>query len=405
MTPSETREGGWVPLGVTLGIQAMVAMALLTLPVMAPQVARSLQVAPSMVGAYVSMSYLGAMAASLLGGSASRRWGAIRVSQAGLVLCALGLLLCAVPWLPAMALGAVLIGLGYGPITPASSHVLARTTPAHRLSLVFSLKQTGVPVGSMLAGALVPSLMLALDWQHSLVLVALACVVCAVVSQPLRAGLDDDRTGVATPGATGPLASLRLVLSHPALSTLAACSFLFSMVQMSLTTYLVTFLHQDLGYGLVGAGLVLAFVQMGGVGGRIAWGFLADRWLGALPMLMALAAVMAASALGTTALESDTPRWVVVALLVVFGASAIGWNGVYLAEVARRAPPGQAGVATGGTLACTFLGVVLGPLIFGLLSEAFGAYRGGFAVLAGVALTSGALLWRAWRQAPVNAQA
>jgi MFS family permease len=170
-----------VPLGITLAIQAMVAMSLLALPVMAPEVTRALQVSPSWVGAYMSLGYIGAIAGSLLGGSACRRWGAIRVSQAGLVVCALGLLLCAVPWLPVMALGALLIGLGYGPITPASSHVLARTTPAHRRSLVFSIKQTGVPVGSMLAGATVPSVMLALNWHAGMVMVALCLAPTAAV--------------------------------------------------------------------------------------------------------------------------------------------------------------------------------------------------------------------------------
>jgi len=76
------------------------------------------------------------------------------------------------------------------------------------------------------------------------------------------------------------------------------------------------------------------------------------------------------------------PRWLVLGILVVFGASAIGWNGVYLAEVARQAPAGLASVATGGTLAITFFGVVLGPPLFGALASLSGNYRAGFAALA-----------------------
>src|SRR5690606_39626516 len=63
-----------------------------------------------------------------------QRYGAIRVSQVGLLICAVGLVLVMSPALPAVVLGAFLIGLGYGPITPASSHLLARNTPAHRRS-------------------------------------------------------------------------------------------------------------------------------------------------------------------------------------------------------------------------------------------------------------------------------
>ena len=386
----------WLPLLLTLVIQAMVSMALLTLPVMAPVVAQDLQVSPALVGIYVSLTYAGAMAASLMGGATVNRLGAIRVSQWGLLLCAAGLLLCAVPWFPAMGLGAVLIGLGYGPITPASSHLLARTTPKHQMSLVFSLKQTGVPLGSLLAGALVPPLLLVLNWHASLAVVAAVCVACAAMAQSLRAELDNDRQSDLPMRWGSWIQPLRLVLSHRSLFTMAACSFMFSMVQLSLTTYLVTFLHDDLSYALIAAGLALSATQLGGMAGRIAWGYVADRWLGARRMLLLLAGLMALGALATTTLTPDTPQWLVIVILVTFGASAIGWNGVYLAEVARRAPPGMASLATGGTLAFTFLGVVIGPPIFGALSTGFGTYRAGFMSLMVVASVSGLLLF--WSQ-------
>ena len=91
-----------------------------------------------------------------------------------------------------------------------------------------------------------------------------------------------------------------------------------------------------------------------------------------------------------------------LAAMVTFGASAIGWNGVYLAEVARRAPQGMASMATGGTLAFTFLGVVVGPPMFGALSGLFGSYRAGFVGLMLMATASGALLW--WSQRSVSPQ-
>ena len=386
----------WWPLLLTLVIQAMVAMALLSLPVVAPVVAQTLQVSPALVGLYVSVTYAGAMVATLMGGATVARMGAIRVSQWGLVLCALGLLLCAVPWLPSMVLGALLIGLGYGPITPASSHLLARTTPAHQMSLVFSIKQTGVPLGSMLAGAVVPPLALLGNWQLSLVAVAVVCLLCAGVSQSLRAELDSDRQPDTRIRWGSLIEPIRLVLAHRALLTMASCSFMFSMVQLSLTTYLVTFLHDDLSYGLVAAGLALSVTQLGGIGGRVVWGYVADRWLGARRMLLLLASMMALGALASAFLTTDTPQAVVIAILAGFGASAIGWNGVYLAEVARRAPLGMASMATGGTLAFTFLGVVVGPPMFGALSGLFGTYRAGFVGLMVMASISGMVLY--WTQ-------
>ena len=391
-----TPPSAWWSLTVTTAIQAMVSMALLTLPAMAPAVARALAVPSTLVGAYVALCYFAAMLSSLVGGTLVRRLGAIRVSQLGLGLCAVGLALCALPWLPAVALGALCIGAGYGPITPASSHLLALTTPAHRMSLVFSIKQTGVPAGGMLAGALVPGLSLWLGWQGTLLAVAGVCALCAALAQPLRAALDADRQPAQPLALQALFKPIGMVLGHPSLRALAACSFLFSAVQVSTTAYMVTYLNESLGMTLLAAGAALSVSQLAGVVGRIAWGAVADRGVGPRNTLMLLATLMMAGRVLTALLQPQWPTLLIWAIVALLGASAIGWNGVYLATVARQAPPGQAGVATGGTLLFTFMGVVCGSPAFGALAGASGSYRIAFAALAlPAALALGLLVWRA----------
>ena len=396
-TPAATTPpSAWWSLTVTTAIQAMVSMALLTLPAMAPAVARALAVPSTLVGAYVALCYFAAMLSSLVGGTLVRRLGAIRVSQLGLGLCAVGLALCALPWLPAVALGALCIGAGYGPITPASSHLLALTTPAHRMSLVFSIKQTGVPPGGMLAGALVPGLSLWLGWQGTLLAVAGVCALCAALAQPLRAALDADRQPAQPLALQALFKTIGMVLGQPSLRALAACSFLFSAVQVSTTAYMVTYLNESLGMTLLAAGAALSVSQLAGVVGRIAWGAVADRGLGPRNTLMLLATLMMVGSVLTALLQPQWPTLLIWAIVALLGASAIGWNGVYLATVARQAPPGQAGVATGGTLLFTFMGVVCGSPAFGALAGASGSYRIAFAALAlPAALALGLLVWRA----------
>lgn len=397
--PGSSTANAWAPLTITLAIQSMVAMALLTLPTMAPRVAEAMATSPALVGIYIALAYVGAMVASLVSGAAVARFGPIRLSQWGLVFCAAGLALCAVPSFTCMGAGALLVGIGYGPITPASSHLLSRTTAVHRMSLVFSVKQTGVPLGAGLAGAIVPSLQLFAGWQAALLVVAAANLLCAVVAQPLRAEFDADRDGTRRVALGNVLQPVKMVLSHAALRMLAGCSFLFSIAQLSLTTYLVTFLTESLTYGIVAAGALLTISQVGAVLGRVAWGYASDRWFGARRMLAMLAALMGLSTLATAALQQGAPQWVVAGVLFVFGACAVGWNGVYLAEVARQAPPGLAGLATGGTLVITFLGVVLGPPVFGGVSSLFGSYRAGFAALALPLAVCALALWRKPRAA------
>jgi hypothetical protein len=65
---------------------------------------------------------------------------------------------------------------------------------------------------------------------------------------------------------------------------------------------------------------------------------------------------------------------------VLYGATAVGWNGVFLAEVARLAPDGRVAYLTGGTQFFTFAGVLIGPPLFGAIASATGTYGAGFVV-------------------------
>lgn len=382
-------------LAITLSIQALVSMAALTLSVLAPLIAPPLgRPASTLAGLFAALVFLGAMASSLTAGTLVARVGAIRASQIGMGLCATGLLCATLPWLPAMLAGAVLIGLGYGPITPASSHLLIRTTPAHRLSLMFSIKQTGVPVGGLMAGALAPGLALLAGWQAAVQAVAVACLLVAALAQPLRAAFDADRDPDARLRAAHLLRPVRLVLEQPTLKRLALCSFMFAITQVALTAFLVIYLHEDLGIDLVAAGLLLSIAQGAGVVGRIAWGYASDAWLGPRRTLTLLAVLMAASALATATLSAGSPAVATGLVLMAFGASAVGWNGVYLAEVARQAPVGLAGGATGGVLVFNFFGNAVGPLLFGTVAAHAGGFSVAYALLSLPLVVAGTLLYR-----------
>ena len=371
---------------LTTAIQIAVAMAVVALPSIAPLAARDLNVPSSMIGAYVSVVYLGAATAALIGGGLVRRLGAIRLSQIGLALCAIGLTVGVWPSVVLVGLSALLVGLGYGPITPASSHILARTATPQTIALTLSIKQTGVPAGLALAGIAVPPLA-----------VALFCAAVALAAQRMRADLDADRDPHAQVSMAQIIAGLRLVLGSAQLRSVAAVSFVYSGMQVSLTAFVVSYLADEVGLSIVQAGLGLTVASVCGVVARIVWGAVADRWLSPRMTLALLGVAMAAFAVAT-AMFGAWPFPVMLLVLGGFGATAIGWNGVYLAEVAQVAPKGQAGLATGGCLFFTFGGVVVCPGLFGLLQRATGSYAMSFIAAAAVCTITAALEYRGARR-------
>lgn len=374
----------FLALASTLAIQIYTSFASSATAVLAPVIAPALHIAPKWIGAFIGLVYAGAMAGSVACGGFIERYGAIRVSQTAVVVCALGVLgIALVPAdsLALLAVAPIVIGLGYGPITPASSQLLARTAPPSRMALTFSIKQTGVPIGAAMSGALLPVLADAVGWRVTFLLVAALGVLVVGSAEPIRKSLDVDRKTTRL-SLTAMLAPLVVLVRTPALLELALISLVYSATQVCLTSFLVIFLHDTLGWSLIGAGLALTAATLGGVAGRIGWGIVADRTLSPRRVLGCIGVAAGSCGAALAVAETTWPVVALVALLAVFGATAIGWNGVQLAAVARHAPAGAAGAVTGASGFVTFAGVVLGPPLFGLLSSATGSYRIGFAVFA-----------------------
>ena len=366
------------PLSAMMLVQAMTAMAVVTVPVLAPEIAASLDIDTAAVGLYQSTAFVGAAFLALLSGSLVLRHGGVRVNQASVVLSAAGVGLAVAGSVPVVALGAVLAGMGYGLATPGASHVLARATPPNRRGLVFSVKQSAVPLGGLVAGALFPPVAERFGWEWAIALACAMAASAALVIQPLRARLDDDRDPTHRVRIDAPGQSVRLVVTTPRLRPIALVAFSYGAMQLSLFAFLVTYLVERGGTDLVTAGLLFSVMQGAGFVARIGWGWVSDRWISTRPLLALLGAGTVAS---TVVAMGFSDAWSLAGLAVAsaaLGLTAVGWNGVYLAEVSRAVPMDKVGLATGGVLMFTFVGVVLGPSTFGAIVAATGSYTAAF---------------------------
>jgi MFS family permease len=356
---------------------------------MAPAAAPALGLAPAAIGYFVTAVYVGSMVGTVTAGGWVGRFGPILVSQAGLLLCLAGLAIAASAWLPAVLIGALILGLGYGPATPASSVILVRAAPRHLLALTFSIKQTGVPLGTAIAGAAVPALVLAFGWQGAALAIGAACAVCAAALLPVRARYDSGRNPAAPVSLRSAVAPVGLILRDRRLLELSLVSFIYAGMQITLLAYLVTFLVEDFSLSLVLAGMVMAASQLTSVAARIGWGVFADRVASRRVTLGLLGIGMGVTAMSALAANPGWPLWALFVFAMAYGATAVGWNGVFLAEIARLAPRDRVSDATGGSAFFTFLGVVVTPPLFHGLLNMTSSYAMTYALFGLPALAAG----------------
>jgi MFS family permease len=372
-------------LAVSLAVQTLTAMGLAIPSVLAPVAASDFGVAPTALGRWVGFSYMIAMFAGLAGGTLVGRYGPSRVHQAAVLGVALGLATGAGAQVALLLLCGLCLGAAHGLVNPASSAILAAASPPRIRSMVFSIKQTGVPLGGAIAGILVPALLLWMSWQAAVLALAIGAAVLLVLV--VRHDPADD--------AARRLERLRLrsfaapvaeVWANRPILELAAVSGVYSAIQISFLTYLVSYLKLELGYSLVAAGVVFAVAQISGAAGRVLWGVVADHLLKPRSVLAGLGLVMIVCGGALASLNPAWPPAAVLAVCVLYGATAVGWNGVFLAEVARLAPDGRVAYLTGGTQFFTFAGVLIGPPLFGAIASVTGTYGAGFVVTAALPL-------------------
>ncbi|MBD3897624.1 MFS transporter [Halomonas sp. ML-15] len=363
-------EGKTVLLATTW-VQTLCSAAMLLVPTLAPQIAAAFGLPTGLVGLQVSLLYGVAMLVSLQAGVVARRLGACRASQVAMLVITLG---CAVALLQtplSLFATTLLLGVAYGMTNPAAAQLLSRYTPAQHRNMVYSIKQTGVPLGGILAGIAAPPLAQVWSWHVTFLLLGGMSLLTAFWLQTHQPDWDRDG-GVVKPGKGS--GSLALLYHRRSLRWMGLTGFCLAAAQLSLISFAVAFMVEELTITLVMAGIVASVMHTAGVAGRLGWGFLADRLGGSLPVLSGLSISIAVLFTLLALTGTHLPQWLVVVLLVLAGATAIGWNGVYLAEVARTSAASEVSEATAAVLVLTYMGVLAGPACVTLLVWLTGSY-------------------------------
>jgi MFS family permease len=377
-----------------LAVLTTSSMAVTVVAVLAPEAAPEIGVDATRIGTYTAIVYVFATLSGAVTGPLVDRFGAIRVCQATMALAALAMLCFSRGTIAWALASAVVLGCAYGPFNPASAHVLWRLSTPRWRPLVFSIKQTGVPLGGALTGALIPAIAVWSDWKNGALTVGAVALVMMVLLQGLRGGMDADR-GAALELDLGRLVEpVRLALVEPRLRGYTLAAFAYAGCQLSVMSFMVVFLTRAVDMSLVLAGTVFACLQAGGFAGRLIWGGVASRLGSPRSVLVAIGLVTAACLVVTPFMDSSWPLLGVIGLATLLGASSLGWNGVLLSEVATHAPEGLAVDATAGMQVVMFGGITVVPPLFGFLVMGTQSFTAAFVTVAVLAVVGTLVLAR-----------
>ncbi len=424
----------WVARAGTMTAHARGRLGLSAPAVVAPVVAPMLGFGPERVGLFVGIAYLAAMIAGLASGHGVARLGAVGVTQLALLAFAMGMAVAPVGTGPVLVAAALLLGVGYGQLNPSAASLLNRHAPPAHRGLVFSLKQSAVPLGVALSGLLMPPALASLGWRATIEVLAASCAGCLLLLFATRRLLDGtleagspsaaaaaggsdgsrpDQARVARPGAPSPrpLRPLRVVrlehwalarvLRDPPLRLLSLASFAYAFSQLAFMTFLVSYLHLELDWSLASAAAMLAASQGVATVARVGWGAVADRWMAPDRLLgwLGIGSALGLLALGVHGIDGRADRpLVTVAACLACALTTMSWNGVFFTELARRTTQTTLASYAGAAQFLTFCGSMAGPVVFGEMLRAGCSYALAYTLIILLPLAAGAALLRASRR-------
>ena len=265
--------------------QAFSYVCQLAMPFLADRLAEEFEISRAWLGVYLSLQNIAAICAALGCGALIVKVGALRISQWCLLCMGASLFVTATGSLWLYPLGAILLGAA-SVSTPASSHILARFCPPRLAPLVFSIKQTGVPVGSLISGVLFPALLglgitigfldlhVELDAFGTAFVVGLIVYAMAVMLEPLRSHFDSDRKPDTGVDLAGVLRTMRHVVRTPELRDLSMVAFSLGGLQSIWAGFFILFVIDGLDRSEIEAGTMFATASLTAIGARILWGWL-----------------------------------------------------------------------------------------------------------------------------------
>ncbi len=393
VTQTRARHVGFVT--VLTWSMAIGMLAQLALGALAPFILADLGISRTQFGVLSTVYFAVGSGGSLIAGPLVDQLGGRRMTVALFVIGGLGLAgLGMGASLLAMGIAAGFAGVATAVSNPVTNQLISVHLPRGQQGFTTGIKQSGVGVAALLSGIIYPPLGLTVGWRAALVLSGLVALGGAVAALAILPKSERQQ-------AAGRKGIAREQFRSPTVRWLAAYALMMGAAGSVTMAFLVLYGVESLELSESVAGASSAV--MGGVGlvARIMWGRITERSSHPVRLLQVLALLAAVAQVLIWAAVS-VGVWGLWVGVMLYGATAMGWNSVAMLMLVRRIGPRASGTASGIVQATFYTGYVFAPLLFGWSVDATEAYNLGWALVTLIYLGSFVLML-AWTRCSTSA--
>jgi len=356
------------------GVLGCVAIGgLFSLPVFLRPIAQDTGWSTTGISTAMTLAFVALALGSIGWGTLSDRVGPRVVVLAGSLLLTAGLALAS------LATSLVAFQLLFGVVVGISAAAIFAPLMAcvtgwfdTRRSLAVSLVSAGMGMAPMTMSPLAAWLVQAHDWRTSLqIIAALVAVIMVPVSLLVRRppALVQAAFAAAPGAAHEPALSVGRAMRSAPFLILVVTSFLSCATHSGPIFHTVSY-AVTCGIPLMAAVSIYSLEGLAGMGGRLVFGLLGDRFGAARVLVLALLA-QAIVVLGYVVARELGSFYTVAAL---FGFTYAGVMPLFAVIARENFPLRMMGTVIGGTTMASSLGMALGPVLGGLIYDTFSSY-------------------------------
>lgn len=381
--------GPWrLRIAMLMGAHVVGTINVVSVLAMAPVIQAALALSATEVGFLMTAYYCGQAMWSLPAGAFVDRIGVGRTLIGAMVGIALGTIVVAsAPSFPFLLLGMLMMGSGYSFTNPSTAKGVFDWFPPRRRATAMGAKQTGVPIGGVVAAGL-GALAATVDWRLILGCVVLLTLLFGVACLVLVERQDD-----APSERPSPFSGLRELLGDMNYGRFVLSNLLYNFGQGNFFAFLTLFIRDAAQASQEFASLCLGVAQATSAAARFGWGVVSDTFMkGRRKGLVVGIGIVSAALLVTMPLV--TAGWPVAAILLIvagLGITVASYAGLMQTMSVEAVEPRLTGSAVGYNGISTHLGAIVGAPAFGAIVDATGSYDGGW-LLTGAVVAVGVLV-------------
>jgi MFS family permease len=359
-----------VAAGGLLGCVAIGGM--FSLPVLLQPITRDTGWSVAGISSAMTIGFLAMAFFSMIWGTLSDRVGPLPVVLTGSIVIAASLALAsrATSLIEFQLLFGLLVGAATAAIFVPMMACVTGWFDTHR-SLAVSLVSAGMGMAPMTMSPLVAWLASSYDWRTTMQILSLVVAAIMIPAALLVRRPPALAAGAATIGDAGPQSEMSLsqAIRSPQFVILLATNFFCCATHSGPIIHTVSYAI-SCGIPMLAAVSIYSVEGLAGLGGRIAFGLLGDRF-GAKRVLVLGLLVQAFGALAYVFVRELAAFYAVAAL---FGFIYAGVMPLYAVLARENFPLKMMGTVIGGTAMAGSLGMATGPIAGGLIYDTFASY-------------------------------